>query len=278
VVGKLGLFVSMLMVTLLLLSASCVNKEFPVTETYMETEYRTETYTETEEVVVDTTSGEDTLTPDIQWHDDHMAFYIHTELSPLLPGEQPVTLPSIPYEKVWYFGYKIPQHDICHIQVAPNQFSFGRILAYDLGEADHIPPPPPGRWVYKEKQYAYAIYEWSDLYPWQQPTLKDWIASTNLKLETYNQLGAWQPDVWPGKWPKLPELLEFDAKDVKNLAIIVPMSEQKEPIKSVKLMWSDEVIEKRTVNRERQVPYQVERQRTTMEMKKVPVWEAIFGD
>jgi hypothetical protein len=42
-------------------------------------------------------------------------------------------------------------------------------------------------------------------------------------------------------------------------------------IEKVQLIWSEEVT------KERQVPYQVEKQRTVMTTEKVPFWGAIFG-
>jgi len=40
---------------------------------------------------------------------------------------------------------------------------------------------------------------------------------------------------------------------------------------------SDEVIEEKTVTKERQVPYQAEKQRTVIQTREVPVWGVIFG-
>jgi hypothetical protein len=73
--------------------------------------------------------------------------------------------------------------------------------------------------------------------------------------------------------------ISFDTKGVKEFAILAN-TWNVHAIISVKLVWSDDIIEKRTVTKERQVPYevpvQVEKQRTVMQTKKVPFWEAIF--
>jgi hypothetical protein len=261
----------------LVFMVSCVSREYLVTETYTETEYRMETYTETEDVVTDTILGEDVLKPEMQWDASHIVS--QTELSPPLLSSD---------EKVWYFGYKIPQHDTSKVQVIPSQYHFEEIFVYDLGEQAHIQPPPPGRWVCtgtSSSRYGIgSTYKWSDLYPWQH-TLEDWITSTNLTLKTATQLEVWYPEmIWESEGWSLgyPEFLEVDVTGIKNLAIITstlitPISRRENPIKTVKLMWSDKVVEKRTVTKERQVPYEVERQRTVMETEKVPFWEAILG-
>ena len=43
-------------------------------------------------------------------------------------------------------------------------------------------------------------------------------------------------------------------------------------IERVQLIWFDEVT------KERQVPYQVEKQRTVIQTEKVPFWEVLFGE
>jgi hypothetical protein len=75
--------------------------------------------------------------------------------------------------------------------------------------------------------------------------------------------------------------ISFDAKGIKEFAILAN-TWNAYAISSVRLVWSDDIIEKRTVTKERQVPYevpvQVEKQRTVMQTKKVPFWEVIFGE
>jgi len=83
---------------------------------------------------------------------------------------------------------------------------------------------------------------------------------------------------------------EFQTTGVKSLAIIIAGRGQYElppsseslvlhseflpdnpwPIESMKLVWADEVTKKH------EVPYEVEKQRTVIQTKKVPFWEAIF--
>jgi hypothetical protein len=69
--------------------------------------------------------------------------------------------------------------------------------------------------------------------------------------------------------------LELDFNGAKDLAIVSFMVEL-QPVQEVKIAWCDNVTEKKTVTKERQVPYQVEKQRTVTQTKKVPFWETIF--
>ena len=257
---KLGLVFAM--VVALVLTVSCVNKEVPVTETYYETEYRTETYSEIEDVVVGNQCGEDSLSPQLKWYAPNLTMSF--------------------CKKVWYFGYSIPRHDTSHIQVILRndlRFEFqGGVYAYDLGELGHIPQPPSGQWVLKQTptpnpfggepppwQTGEFYYVWGD--PPGQHALKDWMASANSKIESAR---------YPGKWTGQ-GTFEFDAKDTKNLAIFAcGATFEWEPIREVKLKWCDNTTEARTVIKEHEVPYQVEKQRTVMQTKKVPFWETIF--
>jgi hypothetical protein len=69
---------------------------------------------------------------------------------------------------------------------------------------------------------------------------------------------------------------KFDAKDIKRFGIFVN-SWNAYAVSNVQLVWSDDVIERKTVTKERQVPYQVpiqvEKQRVVMKTEKLPIWE-----
>jgi len=71
----------------------------------------------------------------------------------------------------------------------------------------------------------------------------------------------------------------YDVTKVRDLAIIAAGATY--PIGSVRLLWSDTVIEQKTVTKERRVPYQVsyqvQKERTVTKVKRVPAWEAFLG-
>lgn len=262
---KLGLL--FVVVISLVFTASCVSKEVAVTETYYETEYKTETYTTTEEIVVSQKCGESSINSKVEWYAPNL------------------TLGGCP--SVSYFGCEIPYHTSNHIKVI---FTTGLNLdyvssAYDIGE--QIREPPAG------KSAGLGNWEWEivggDL-PWSH-AVSDWLTATNSKLSSAKELGLWRTTICSkpvveysnGKFtwtqPVCKEnpinWLEFDSHETKNLAII-SCKVQFQPVQEVQLVWCDNITEKRTVTKERQVPYQVEKQRTVMQMKEVPFWEAIF--
>ncbi len=73
------------------------------------------------------------------------------------------------------------------------------------------------------------------------------------------------------------EPIVFDAKRIEEFFIFAN-TWNTQSISSVKLTWADDIIETKTVSKERQVPYQVpvqvEKQRTVMKTVKVPFWQA----
>jgi hypothetical protein len=72
----------------------------------------------------------------------------------------------------------------------------------------------------------------------------------------------------------------FDANGVGEFGIFAT-TWNAYAIRSVRLVWTDEVIGPKTVTGERQVPYQVpyqvEKQRTVYKSERVPFWDAILG-
>jgi hypothetical protein len=69
--------------------------------------------------------------------------------------------------------------------------------------------------------------------------------------------------------------ISFDVKDIEKF-IILANTLNKNAIKSVNLVCPTQITEEKTVTKERQVSYQVEKQRTVMQTQKLPFWEAIF--
>jgi len=245
---KLGLL--FVVVISLVFTISCVSKEVPVSETYYETAYRTETYATTEDIVTFQKCGEDFINPKVEW----CAPDLH---------------PSIAY-----FGCQIPYHTSNHIIITLNDSSYLNYstTAYDIEE--QIGPPPAravvgfGNWEYESG---------SEDFPWSHE-LKDWLAVANSKLASAKKLGSWSSTIWSTTMrPKKNTLnqLELDFNGAKDLAIVSFMVEL-QPVQEVKIAWCDNVTEKKTVTKERQVPYQVEKQRTVTQTKKVPFWETIF--
>lgn len=72
---------------------------------------------------------------------------------------------------------------------------------------------------------------------------------------------------------KLATLKKIDSIGVTELGLFLNISDDgTEPIKELKLIWSDDVVNEKKITK----PYQVEKQRTVMQTKKVPFWETIL--
>jgi hypothetical protein len=242
-----GILLGTVMVVLLLLVTSCVTRQVPVVETYYETEYkteyRTEPYTETVNTVV--SSKEGVTYPNLQskWYTDV-----------LIPGFQGEG-------GTYYYDYVIETfHSKNEVQVTLTQNAqeqSGVVRVYDLSAYGPIPPRPT--------PYKKIYYEPSEI---------TWLQNLNTVLSAAPLLG--QVRFGPGAASQI----IFDANNVREFGILAT-TWNAYAIRSVKLVWTDEVIEPKTVTGERQVayqvPYQAEKQRTVYKTETVPFWDAILG-
>jgi hypothetical protein len=228
----------------------------PVTETYQETEYkteyRTEIYSGIEDVIV-STSGETSLTPVSQWH---APIYFVTH------GNQGSDTPT------YFYGYEIDmgKHIGCKVDIKLAPKVDGDIGVYDLtGVNIAVLTGDPNL----------TIWEWLSVYApgWNiNPALVgnlNTILSSPGRTLSFGSVGV-----------GLDDKISFDAYGIREFAIIAN-TWNSNAISSVKLVWTDNITEKRTVTKEEQVPYQtlvqVEKQRTVMQTKQVPFWEAILS-
>jgi hypothetical protein len=251
--NKLGLLLWVLAI-LPFFTASCVTREVPVTETYYETEYQTETYTETENVVTQTVDGKERLDTVDRWQ---------TNLY-FLPGSASsgkLAFPSV-YELTYYYGYEIPaaEHSRSRVEITFYSAALkqeGEIRVIDLtgvGQIPHKPEPPMGKFITET---------------WGQ----QWLVDLNaVAADPERILGS----IITGTGTEAENQITFDTSGITEFAILANTWNQY-TLKSVDLVWSDDTIEPRTVTKERQVPVQVEKQRTVITTEKVPFWEAILG-
>lgn len=271
---KVGFLIFILAASPLVLPCACVSKEYLVTETYCETQYETrykmESYTDTEQTV-STIGGKDYLTPETSWYSTDLSI-----------GR---------YDTVWYFGYTLPTHDISRTEMyfrreisqlrgvwitnmsryvwAGEDFA---VYAYDTGSMEHI-LKFSSSWRQPED------FEYHRSWPYttfgEPDRLDVWCSWVNSQL---SEAKALDEGTYEGG-----EALSLQTTGVTKLAVLVAgVNPVWSPISSTKLIWSDEVIEEKTVTKERQVPYevpyQVEKHRTVTETRQVPFWEAIFGE
>jgi hypothetical protein len=236
-------------------TVSCVSKEVPVTETYYETAYRTETYTTTEDVPINSDEGTTNLSPKKQWYGEW--FLKDCTITPRHGwGDLHLTK---------YYGYDISadQHSKSQIKIDYRSTGFATVnlQVFDLSKVGQISQPNSyhigtlGQW--EEGTYIPAPQEEEWLKRWCNP--ENILAICDPKKTTYI----------------------LDSGNISQFAIVsskfAPMTiVGGMDIQSIQLVWSDQTVEKQIVIKEKQVPYQVEKQRTVMQTKKVPFWEAIF--
>lgn len=246
------------MVTCLVFTISCVSKEVPVTETYFETEYKTETYTEIGE------KHEEDLQPvRAPWRG---WFYFEgndktsNELNKLLLG-------------TFYRGYEISTvHPQSQIRIILSQAASSNpwiMRVYDLTGVGQIPPPPERGAGEGKTSYNFekGVMEYIS-----SPREQEFLANLNAVITDPKRV------MLSTRWDLPPHLLSFvvNATGVKEFAIMtssnveISFYDRQDLIGKVQLIWRDEVT------KERQVPYQVEKQRTVIQTNKVPFWEVIF--
>ncbi len=245
---------------------ACTGVSYPVKENYVETEYITENRTEVilETVPVTRTNiGEEQIVPYVVWSNPSLKFK--------------------EYEYIWYYGYNLsglPVHDTWKIRITIYEQKYyensvlgvfdmtprGQILAPPLiSSSDTIPPAQVQQTWISTTEYSAFI--------------GDWLNLASVKLNFARFLGG-RSNLWSKTGST--HTLEFDTMGAREIAVLIsgPTIPQNARF-SAALAWSDNVTENITVPRERQVPYTIERkvekQRTVLKAKQVPIWEVLFS-
>ena len=244
-------FVILAALGLLLCQPACVSKEFAITETYEDieyrTEYKTETYTESVKTAVEVDKGRDGLQPVSKWFNS--LYYSQYK----------------PINATYYYGYFIGPTPHSKSEVVVNlsrgvRLYEGIIKVYDLTGVGQIPQQP-----------TYFSY-WGPGISYDQAR---WAADVNTVLRNARVLG--EAVMGPGA----PENITFDARGVWEFAVLVN-SYLDHAVYYVELYWTDETVKEEMVTKQRQVPqqvpYKVLKQRTVTEVKKVPFWEALSSN
>jgi hypothetical protein len=230
--------IALLAILIPLVLCGCVNKSFPVTETYTETEYkteyRTETVTEVQKEIY--RSGEDVVN----------AYGWYNTGSTSGPwGSMCVSQPF------WYFGYSIPVHSITSVEITCYN-KFPEIVACDMQRIEDF-----GRNAGDPED--------------QEIRFCDWLNEYNSRFSSSRLIGNYSTS-------SDPTLLKFDTSGTKWLSIVVQGNNGGEysTFTTAIIKWADtrdkEVKIDRTV--EVKVPVTVEKQRTVNKTKSVPFWES----
>lgn len=275
--GKLSLFTMMAVAVFLVFTISCVSKEVQVTETYYETEYRTE---------VDRKENTTVLKPETEWWVPHRA-----DMCLLYQ-----------LDATYYYGYRIDMPEGSSGQVnirtmknlpykvpMPEIDRYWYALVVDLTDVGQLPrlspqggelPKTINTLVTSPEYHPYltdfrpvlfqTLNEGPTLRPKTDPSDPDYEEALRLTclLPTFEGFEKSQRLLAYSEYPLTFERdFTFDAKGVEEFAIIILATSTVTP--TVELTCIGEISH--------QVPYQVEKQRTVTESKKVPFWEAIFS-
>ena len=250
--GKSSLLVSVVVAISLVFIVSCVSKEVPVTETYYETEYRTESYTEigNEHRV--------SLAPKTVWYDwmywkelewaklgGSVTYYNGYELSTAKYSESQVKLTLSPLSQASPWGIVIINlTGVGQLSAPPSRAGGAGETVARPGELVYIPPS--------------AYQEWLDNFNSIVTDPKHFVSFIRSDQHTGRDIAV-----------------DVTGMDEFAMFITLPVTSPRDAgtiVEKVQLIWFDEVT------KERQVPVQVEKQRTVMQTEKVPFWEAIFGE
>jgi hypothetical protein len=280
----------LLLLTLPLLasSASCISRQYPVTSTYEETAYRSEyvseTYTENE-TTVETLSGQYELTPYYSWRSQNIAFSGKTN--------------------VWYLAYEIPQtpaYDNIRLKVSiwkQLQYEAASISVLDMTKGGHLSSPAPA----VAGDSGIGTVKWTWIIGTSSGTTTTsssgsgsedgsdsgtsvttggvsdaWVDTANIQLNQALFIGG-RNYLWSKE--ENPQILELNAGRAQKIGIILcgPLNNWNART-TVAATWSRAITSYQPVTRERktekQVPYTVQKQKTTYQTRQAPFWEA-FG-
>lgn len=232
---------------------SCVNKEYPITQDYIatenRTEYTTESYTENE-TYFSVSSGEYELPSFTSWA----------------------------VSNFFYYGYDIPDADIYDnislriVVWKPPQYEQEMIRVFDVTKTDHLAypePQVPGEETTAQNTVSNII----------TGTASDrWLKAANAWINQSKFLGG-RNNLWSNQ--DNPQTIELNAGKAQKIAVLISGPENKWNASiSLFIRWTIYSPVYGPVNKERtvqkQIPSQVVKQRTTYEIRPVPIWETIF--
>jgi hypothetical protein len=231
--------IALLAILIPLVLWGCVDKSFPVSETYTEpgykTEYRTETVTEIQKEIV--RSGEEVINA-YGWYD--------TGSTSGQWGSICVTHPR------WYFGYSIPVHSITSVEIMSNS-QFPEVVACDMERIE---------------EFGRVAADPED----QEIRYCDWLNEFNNKYSNSRLIGKYSTT-------SDPTLLKIDTSGTRWLSIVVQGNSGSEysTFTTATIKWADtrdkEVKKDQTI--EVKVPVMVEKQRTVNKTRSVPFWDGL---
>ncbi|MBN1690271.1 MAG: hypothetical protein JW901_04555 [Dehalococcoidia bacterium] len=273
---------------LLIFAASCVSKEYPVTDTVTETRYRTEYVTEVyteNETTIDTVTNSYELPLYYSWYSQNIAFNGQTNF--------------------WYLAYDIPQwpvYDNLRLTISiwkQFQYESASIRILDMTGSDHLTTPAPA--TYGDTDVGQVEWTWitpsttatasasssSSSGTAENPSEESsvtttggaattWLDKANVQINEAKFLGG-RTNLWSR--PEDPQVFELDASKAQKIGVIIcgPQNQWNARV-TVKGAFTRNIVSYKTVSGERQVakqvPYEVQKQQTIYQVRQVPFWEA----
>ena len=253
---------SLILLECLMTCSACISKEYAETQFYNETLYitenATETYSKNENTVVDTVSEEYKLYPLFNWRSQDLSFK------------------GTPY--LWYYAYNIPDlqlYDNARVRITiwdQLQYEQEIVRVFDVSKSGHIYTPDP----IPEESDAKGLVSWTWI---TGKSSLSWLDTANTVINQAKFLGG-RVNVWSK--PDGPHNFEMDIGKAKNIAVVISGPQyQWNAIVAVNLILQRNIMADRPVIRERQVskqvPQQVQKQKTIIKTKQVPFWEAFLS-
>lgn len=246
---------------ILILSISCVSKDVQVTETYYETEFRSEPYQSTEMYEIknphNTTiyNANETIDPD----------YVHL-LFNKVDGS------SIRWASV-SSGTSFPvineirlRYEEKNLRITVKRKGPSRVCLINNGrnpEAVKLGFKPMN--VVKTNEMVQA----AQLRLGISPEFVDYI----LDLVA---IGYGNYNIFQHREEGQPNMIEFTFNEMFNLENWALITIHPKPM-TVDFVWDDIQIKSREITKYRQIPVQIQKQRTVTQTKQVPFWETIFS-
>jgi hypothetical protein len=239
---------------------SCISREYAVTQNYEETAYRTEYYTEPSSENISTAGAETEvyeLLPYYYWYSQEMLFKDTRNL--------------------WYYGYDLPELPggsgaRLKIYMWPQlQYEQMFLSVFDMTRAGHLDYPDP---VGPSGNAEKGLVEWSWISGSATSTWLDWA---NERMTHAKFLGG-RSNVWSR--PGDVQLIDLAAGRARTIAIIISGPRDKWNANFTLKVTTHGAVENKQPAGEkkiaRQVPYQMQKQRTVYELRQAPFWEAFF--
>ncbi len=283
----IDIVIRLLPLILPLLALSCISREYPLTSTVTETLYRTEYITEActeNETSTDVVTNSYELPIYYRWYSNNIAFNNQTNF--------------------WYIAYDIPQsspYDNLRLTVSvwkQYQYESASVRILDMTAGGHLTFPDPA--VYGDTEKGQIKWTWItpsttgsaiSLTGSSSDASEDasaeanvvvtggasttWLDTANVQINQARFLGG-RTNLWSR--PEDPQVFDLDAGRAQKIGIIVcgPENQWNARITLRGTFTRNIVTYKTTVKErqvERQVPYQIQKQQTTCQVKQVPFWE-----